>query len=142
MGKERVSWLAKYWPVLVALALVVGAVVSFFVWPGLWAVSWPFLVVLLGIVASAVVPYLDAAFTSMRESGEWPVFRTRELVAALGAIGADLLGLLIYLATTEGALAEIASLSFVLAFILGWGGFGFAKDMARIVAKRRASRRT
>lgn len=109
-----------------------------------FSMAVPFLAVLLGIMLQVFGPYFVKALRWMEESGEWPVFDVKYLVAPMAAVLLDVLAFAIILLTSPGMFAEIAALEFVLAVLVGYGGTDALKEaekvLALVVARARASR--
>jgi hypothetical protein len=127
-GKIESPWIAVViLSIVAAMALGVGLV------PGLAFAAWPFAVVLLGILARTVFPFGTEVLTQMKETGQWPAFERQFYVPLVASIGLDLLGFVLYLATSQGAAVEISTLGFTVAFLIGYGGAQVVRDGQKFV---------
>ena len=110
-----------------AMAIVLAVV------PGLALRAWAFGIVVAGILARTLLPFIVVAMTTMKEKGEWPTFEAQFYVPLLGAIGLDLVTFLIYLGTTEGVITELSTLGVTMAFLIGYGGAQALRDVQKFV---------
>ena len=133
--KTVFEFIKRFWflvLVVAAIAGVAGAVAAQSL------PMWPFVVVLLGIFARTLLGLANAALTLAKESGEWPVFEKRYYVSLIASIALDLLAMAAYFAMTEGALIEISALAFTFAFMFGYGGSAFIRDVQKAAQNVRA----